>query len=256
MSATCSHQGDPVNDRVLAGEMLVAEATSRGAVARLLGGVGIALRCPVATESGPLTRDYGDLDLVTDQRSVAAVSQLLEDERYDPDREFNAVHGRSRMLFAAPEGDGHVDLFIGTFAMCHTLALERRLNIDAQTLSLADLLLTKLQIAQLNHKDVIDAVALLHDHEITADDEGINLTYLAELLCSDWGWWRTVTENIGAVLQHLPSLGLDADGVGTVKRRAGHIVEEVGRHSKTLRWRARARVGERIPWREEPEEIG
>jgi hypothetical protein len=240
--------------RVDEGARLVREVAERGAVARLLGGVGVALRCPSAGDA-PLARDYGDLDLVTDRRSATAVAELLEDGGYRPDREFNAAHGRTRMLFGEPEDDGHVDVFIGTFTMCHVLPLEQRLGVHEQTLPLADLLLTKLQIAQINHKDVIDTVALLLDHDVTSDDEGINLTYLAELLCADWGWWRTVTENVGMMLQHLPGLGLGGDAVGLVEQRAGRILEEVGRRPKTLRWRARARIGERVPWRDEPEEI-
>lgn len=243
-----------VPGRVEEGRRLVAEARSRGAVARLLGGVGVALRCPSAVTGSPLSRPYQDLDIVTSRRSASAMEQTLLDGGYESDREFNAAHGRTRMLFCGADG-GHVDVFIGTFAMCHVLELDKRLELQAETLPPVDLLLTKLQIAQLNRKDVVDVVALLLDHDVTTDDTGINVDYLCEILCADWGWWRTVSENVTRTLEHLPSLGLDASAVDVVEQRAIRIVGEVERRPKTLRWRMRARVGDRVPWRDEPEEV-
>jgi hypothetical protein len=48
----------------------------------------------------------------------------------------------------------------------HTIDLRDRFELDDATLPLADLLLTKLQIVQLNEKDVLDILALLADHEL------------------------------------------------------------------------------------------
>jgi hypothetical protein len=244
------------HDRIAAGARLLEHAATDGAVARLLGGVAIAMRCPSAREDQRLARVYGDLDLVVGRRSGGAVAAALERHGYRPHREFNAAHGRTRMLFDEPEGGGdHVDVFVGTFAMCHTLELDDRLRLDEGTLSLADLLLTKLQIAQLNRKDLVDTVALLLDHELTdTPEQGIDVGYVERLLGGDWGWWRTVTGNVATLLEHLPSVGLDADAAATVEARARRLLERVDAAPKSRRWRLRARVGERMPWREEPEE--
>ena len=53
--------------------------------------------------------------------------------------------------------------------MCHRLDLRSRLHIAGPALNPADLLLTKLQIVELNRKDAIDMIALLLAHPLGAD---------------------------------------------------------------------------------------
>ena len=170
-----------------------------------------------------------------------------------PVTRFNATQGASRLLFERADGL-HADVFVGRFALCHELALGRRLAIDERTLPLADLLLTKLQVARLNHKDVTDVAALLLDHELAEDDGGINAAYVTSVLAGDWGWWRTVTENLAAVRSLMPSLPLSAAEQDAVTGRIDALAARVEAAPKGARWRMRARIGERRPWRQEPEE--
>ncbi len=69
------------------------------------------------------------------------------------------------MLFYDTENKRQVDVFVGTFSMCHRLDLSGRLGEHAYSLDAADLLLTKLQIHEINRKDLVDAVRLLLTHE-------------------------------------------------------------------------------------------
>ena len=77
--------------------------------------------------------------------------------------------------------------------MCHRLDLRDRLDLHPETLSLADLLLTKLQVVETTEKDLVDMATLLSDHALTEDERGINIEYIAGIASSDWGWWRTIT---------------------------------------------------------------
>jgi hypothetical protein len=242
-----------------ANQAAISEATrildhvaSTGLTARALGGIAVALRCPSA-QSGVLARSYSDLDLVVDRKSAHRLTPHLEDLGYAPDVSFNAVHGRSRLMFAHAE-HGHVDIFIERFTMCHTLDLKRRLRIHPTTLAPADLLLTKLQVAQLNHKDVTDAVALVTDLPLSDDEAAINADYIIGVLSSDWGWWRTVTANLALVQDHLADLPLDAAERKRVCTALEDLRSAIDRSRKSLRWRLRAPAGERLPWRDDPEE--
>jgi hypothetical protein len=64
-----------------------------------------------------------------------------------------------------------VDVFLGEFKMCHRLDLDDRLGVDHPALPAADLLLTKLQVLELNRKDVTDVAALLTTHKLDERDE-------------------------------------------------------------------------------------
>ena len=71
------------------------------------------------------------------------------------------MHGARRLLFYDEPNRRQVDVFVGTFEMCHTLPVADRLDVEPLTLPAADLLMTKLQIVRLNEKDRNDAYALL-----------------------------------------------------------------------------------------------
>lgn len=234
-------------------ERLIAGAHESGVTARALGGVAVAIRCRSARVA-PLKREYHDLDVATTRSDSQALESFLVSEGFHPNERFNALHGRSRMIFTAADGL-HLDVLIGEFAMCHRLDLSKRLEVDSRTLGLGDLLLTKLQIAELNRKDTQDLAALLLDHELTEDEEGINAHYVADLLAHDWGWWRTVTANFGLFEHHLPALEIPEPGTAVILQRLDQLQQGVEARKKSFAWRSRAKLGDRIPWRAEPEEV-
>jgi hypothetical protein len=232
---------------------LLAEFDRDHVIARALGGVGVALTCVSATKA-PLAREYHDLDLATTRRHGHRLSDALIRAGCEAAERFNALHGHSRMMFTLPNRC-HVDVLVQEFVMCHKLDLGSRLTVCRETIPVADLLLTKLQIAQINHKDVLDIAALLVDHPVTENDDGINASYIGGLLSDDWGWWRTVTENLVVVDELLPSLGLQRDDEERANGRLHELNAAISHRKRSLRWRARARVGERLAWRLDPEEV-
>jgi hypothetical protein len=139
--------------------------------------------------------------------------------------------------------------------MCHEIPLEQRLTVNAGTVPLAELLLTKLQIIELNEKDVRDTVALFHEHEVTGDDSGVNAARVAELCGADWGLWRTITANLENVRAHLDRYALAPDESARVNARLEAVEERIEAAPKSRAWRLRARVGERVKWYETPEEV-
>jgi hypothetical protein len=214
---------------------------------RLLGGVAVRLRC-----SGP-DREFKDLDLATSKKASGDAQDLLRRLGYDPHVGFNAMNARERLLFFDEAHGRQVDVFVGSFRMCHEIPLEGRLEIDERTVPLAELLLTKLQIIELNEKDVRDTVVLLDEHDVTDDDSGLNGARVAELCAQDWGLWRTITNNLRDVAVHLE--GYDVDR-GRVARRLGALQERIDAADKSRGWRLRAKVGERKRWYDLPEEVG
>jgi hypothetical protein len=213
---------------VTAGRRLTAAGNEAGIVLRPIGGVGVLLHCPAALARGP-HRDFGDLDIAADAKS-RDITKVFEDQGYAGDRRFNAMQGDRRMIF---HGDiGKVDVFIGAFEMCHRIELSERLRIEPETVTASDLLLTKLQVVELNE--------LGHG----AGDH-IDVDYLGAVAGDDWGLWRTCTGTLRHVSELRPA----------VAPRAIELVEALDAAPKTKRFRMRARIGERKRWYELPDEI-
>jgi hypothetical protein len=199
-----------------------------------------------------LRRQYKDLDFATSKKSSGELQKLLRDMGYEPHLGFNAMNGRERLLFYDDPNQRQVDVFVSSFRMCHEIPLERRLDVDSDTVPLAELLLTKLQIIELNEKDVRDTVALLLEHDVTDDDAGVNAEHVASLCAEDWGLWRTITHNLEGVRQHLTGYAVDHE---VVSMRLGRLQERIEAAPKSRGWRLRAKVGERKRWYELPEEV-
>jgi Uncharacterised nucleotidyltransferase len=240
-------------DVVSEGERLIRSAEEAGVPLRLLGGVAIKLRAPRELPAA-FARSYADIDFVTSKRTVRPAADLFRAQGYAPHVAFNALHGQERLLFFDEENDRQVDVFVGAFSMCHRIPLEDRLEVDPVSIPLAELLLTKLQVIELNEKDVRDTLALLHDHPIGAEDgETLNSGRIAALCAADWGLWRTITQNLVDCRTFADRY--DMPDRELLDQRLDAILDRIEAEPKSRAWRLRARVGDRKRWYELPEEV-
>jgi hypothetical protein len=240
----------PVSDIVEEGLDIVRAAAERDLVLRLFGGIGIRVRSPA--DHAALERTYGDLDFLAPKRSSARVSKFFLERGYSESRELNATHGHYRLWFHDEAHERHADVFIGKFEMCHAIPVADRLGLDATTLPIADLLLTKLQIVELTDKDRRDLLRLLLDHDVEPD--GLDGGYVAQVCARDWGLWRTCTSNLDVLAESLAAYELTAAERSAVVARLGRLAELIAGRPKSVAWKARAVVGERVQWYELPEE--
>jgi hypothetical protein len=160
------------------------------------------------------------------------------------------------MLFFDTDHDRQVDVFVGAFRMCHEIPLNERLEAQDRTVPLAELLLTKLQIVELNEKDIRDTLLLVHGHEI-ADHDGaaINGRRIAELCAGDWGLWRTITANVENVLGHAAEYDVPQPDRDRIEIRLRDVLDRIENEPKSRGWKLRAKIGERKRWYELPEEV-
>src|ERR671916_2056936 len=201
-------------------------------------------------------REYADMDFIVPKGRSAETQKFFESLGYAPQTRFNAIYGRERLLFFDGDHDRQVDVLVGTFRMSHEIPLGKRLELEPMTIPLAELLLTKLQIVELNEKDVKDALALLHDHPVEeADGDAVNGAHVARLCAADWGLWRTFTANVGSLGDHLGRYDLPNESreriAGRIQELQAHIEEE----PKSFGWKMRSKIGERKRWYELPEEV-
>lgn len=242
---------------------LVRLAGERGLTVRLLGSAGIRLHCEEsAGRMDQLERSTKDVDVVIPKGDRGGIRALLEQRGYDNDRDVLVSMEGRRFLFRNPETGLELDVFVDRLEFCHTIDVRERLAGHPVTLPVEDLVLSKAQIVELTPNDLKDLVTLLSTHEVDESDrpdpEALNAPYIARLLGADWGLHHTVTGNL-AKLRALVAdgtLGVGLGDRGTVTERIRALGAVIEQAEKTLRWRMRAKVGERVQWFSDVDEPG
>jgi hypothetical protein len=220
---------------------------------RMLGGIAIAMRCPTA-KIAPFAREYSDLDAVILSADRSRIDDVAGRLGLEGDRAFNAQRGNERRCYHRADGL-KLDVFVEEFSMCHEIPIgPDRLRLDAQTVPLAELLLTKAQIVELTDKDAGDLFVLLHDHDLSDDDSGISLSRIATLCGGDWGLWRTVKGTLSQLEDAVSHIGASEAARDAVRQRIERLLGTLDDAPKTRKWKMRNRVGDRVQWYVLPEE--
>lgn len=237
---------------------VVREASERGIPLKLFGGQAVRLVCP---EFPHRARIDQDMDFASVSAARRSVTGFLAELGFLGDQRFNTLHGHTQMYFTTSDGGTSVDVILDKLTMCHVLEFGSRIDNMPDTLDITDLLLSKLQIVQLNRKDMHDIVHLLSGFEIEPGDEPrtIALGRIGSLVGDDWGWWRTVTANLKTI--HDRARGEDSDLVPSARRfdpvaQAESLLDFCADCPKSLKWKLRGKIGERMRWFDLPEEIG
>ena len=240
-------------DLLAEADELVRAGAQEGTTVRMLGGIAIAMRCPTALTPA-FSREYSDLDAVVPQKQRNQLDNVAAKVGLEPDRAFNAQRGNERRCYYRSDGL-KLDVFVETFSMCHDVPLDSdRLSLDERTVPLAELLLTKAQIVELNDKDARDLFVLFHDHDVTPDDNGINFNRVGELCGRDWGLWRTVTGTLRQLETAAGHIETGDQERVLVVSRVEHLLGEIETAPKSRKWKLRDRLGDRVQWYVLPEE--
>ena len=246
---------EPLGDPVEEARRVVAVATGKALLARVLGGAAVQLQAPDA--SPLLPRAVKDIDLATPRGARTAVTDALISAGYTPDRMFNALHGAKRLLFYDGTNGRKLDVFVGGFSMCHEVPIADRLEREPLTVPLAELLLTKLQIVQLTERDQRDIYSLAFHHALSdGDGSGIEADFIADLCARDWGLWRTTKSTVERCIASVIDYGLEGDVADLIAGRLAALWARIDAEPKSAKWRLRSRVGDRMRWYNEPEETG
>lgn len=150
-----------------------------------------------------------------------------------------------------------VDVFYEKLDFSHVISWSDRLEVDSPTIPLAELLLEKMQIFQINEKDIIDTIMLLLEHPLgDSDEEVINIDRIARFLAKDWGLWRTTTMNLDKVKQMAGHYSqLNDDEQAQVAIQVDKSLASIEAEPKSRGWKLRARIGDRVKWYKDVDEV-
>jgi hypothetical protein len=237
---------------------IVDAGSAAGVTLRLLGSLAFQTHCPkLGYLQEKMGRAYTDIDFAGYGRESKDVRTLMAGLGYVEEREVFVVTEGGRAIFENHNLDMHVDVFYEKLDFCHVIPWGGRLEVDSPTIPLAELLMEKMQIVKINEKDVIDTVMLLLEHPLgEIDHETINLQRVAKLCGEDWGLWRTLTmnmEKVKVLAQGYAALSVEEKK--TVATQVDASLARIEAEPKSMAWRLRARVGDRVKWYKEVEEV-
>ena len=229
-----------------------------GLLLRVIGSLAFQLHCPrCGYLQAAMGRAYTDIDFAAYGKQNKRISELMASLGYTENREVFIGTEGDRAIFDKPGSGLHVDIFYEKLDFCHAIYWKDRLEVDSPTIPLAELLLEKMQIVQINEKDVIDTIMLLLEHPLgDVDQETINIRFAAHLCANDWGLWRTTTMNLDKVRQLAQGYSqLTPEQKSSVESRVMESLARLNNEPKSLAWRMRDRVGDRVQWYKDVDEV-
>ncbi len=240
---------------------LIRLTAERSLTVRLTGSLAVPVLCP---NHAPLLaalgrRPYRDIDLVAYSKQKREIAALFEERGYVLDPSIRAAQefGIKRFVYEQHGNGLKADVFFDELEMAHTVDFHRRLELDKPTITVTDLLLTKLQIHEFTPNDLIDCIVLLAEHDLgTGGPRMIDGGYIADIMRKDWGFCYTTRTNLQKLTESLAGQpAIPADVAAEVRSRLARLDDAIEQAPKTQRWKLRARVGSRVKWYEDVEDV-
>ncbi len=252
---------------------VVNEAEKRGIILRILGALAIHIHCPEYEQIhygldrlGTGNSTFTDIDYVAYKKQSGKIRDLFEKEiGYLADPYVLYLFGGKRLIYNHPKGLYYIDVFFDELDYSHVVKFGKpdsgRLELDSPTITLADLVLEKTQIHEINEKDIKDLLVLFLEHNIEDKEsrEAVNGSYIAQVLADDWGFWYDATNNLEKVKsftdQYLAQGKLTDDHMEKVKGRIDELLQMIQDEPKTKSWNKRAKKGVSKQWWQDVEEV-
>ena len=238
-----------LNDEV---RSIISATQEQGVILRATGDTAIRLCCPSADRTAPRFSDK-ILDLAGRANQSAQISAILEGLGYAPERRFNLLRGSERLRFTHPEKQLGVEVFLDVLRMYHQLNFTAGLDLNKDTISLADLLVWKLQYVEAEEDELKAIYTIIYDHELAGSSEPgkIDTSRILSLCAGNWGWYKTATMNLQKTIAFAES-NLD-DEASVFLERAHRLLQMIEDAPKSAGWQLRARVGTSRQWYMIPE---
>jgi hypothetical protein len=245
---------------------IIDTGRQRGVVLRLFGGLAVRAHCELAYVC---ERDYSDIDLIGLRRQYKEIPGLFADLGFKENLHVRQATLNKQLQFYRecdhPDADlhyfihpdDHVDVFLDAFRMDHEVPLSGRLEIEDYTISLSDVLLTKLQAAHIDDKDERDVISLMSQSPLGETDErgALNAAYIARMCAGEWGLYHDVLAGVVHMREVLAGRDdLDPALAERVRSSLDRLEAAVEAEPKPAKWRLRAKVGTHRQWHEPVEE--
>jgi hypothetical protein len=265
----------PMSDKEFLKEAthIVDQAEEHGLAIRILGALAIRMQTPhkIALHKnldrlGEGAMSFTDIDFIGPKSQRRDIEKFFEKTLgFEVDR-YALLAAKDRYIYHHSQKPYYVDVFLDTLDFSHEIRFARkkdfhRLLLDKPTITLADLVLEKTQIHDINEKDIKDLITLFAGHEVGTTDKDpktINEVYIAEILCDDWGFWYDATANLRKVIEFVQKYCdeqlISRDECNLVVARVEKLLKTIEETPKTKNWEKRAKKGTKKQWWKDVEE--
>ncbi len=265
----------PMSDKEFLKEAIhiVDQAEEYGVTIRILGALAIRMQTPnkiglhhTLDRLGEGKMSFTDIDLIGPKSQRRKIENFFEKELgFEVDR-YALLAAKDRYIYHHPQKPYHVDVFLDCLDFSHKIQFAHkndfhRLSLDKPTITLADLVLEKTQIHDINEKDIKDLITLFAGHEVGTTDKDpktINEIYIAEVLSDDWGFWYDATANLRKALEFCKKYCaeelIEKNESNTVVAKIEELLKTIDEHPKTKNWEKRAKKGTSKKWWKDVEE--
>jgi hypothetical protein len=239
------------------GRRLTDEANKHGIVLRVMGPIALYYYFPEYVDlylrmERLGERVFTDIDFAAYGKHRRKLVSFFESHGYELEKRAAMISGGTRLIFFS-SNIPMVDVFFDKLNYNHPIDYRNRLEIHPHCVSLADLMLQKLQIVQINDKDLKDAMLLLLAAPISViDQDAINGKYIGKIFSDDWGFYYTAVTNLKKVKEAMAGVkALTVDHRAIIAGKVDSFLKIIEDTPKSGKWKSRAKIGTRKPWFQE-----
>lgn len=258
---------------------IIKKAQEKGVIIRILGALAVYIHSSHDNEALELFNKlkrleggliFTDLDLIAYSKQRKEIMDLFEKTLgFKCDPYVKALFGGRRLIYYHPKNLYHVDIFFDKLEFSHDIYFGEKpgagsLELDFPTISLAHIVLEKLQIHKINWKDLVDLAVLFKAHKLCGEigeknKECIDEEVIASILCDDWGFWYDAVNNLNKLKQILDNAvkegKINSEIANIIQTRIDKLLNYIDSKPKTKNWIKRSKIGTSKPWYREVEEL-
>jgi len=236
---------------------LTDEAQKQGIILRVMGPIALHYYFPDYVDLYRSMERLGDrvftdIDYAAYGKYRNKLVPFFEAHGYELEKRAAMLSGGTRMIFFGAKIP-MIDVFFDKLDYNHPIDYRGRLEIHPHCVSLADLMLQKLQIVQINDKDLKDAMLLFLAAPVSdTDKNAINAKYVAKLFSDDWGFYYTATINLKRIKEAMAGVrALTDDHRDIIAEKVDYFLKFIEDTPKSGKWKSRAKAGTGKPWYQE-----
>ena len=236
---------------------ITAEAQKQGILLRVMGPIALHIHFPEYVDIYRKMERLGDrvftdIDYACYGKSRGKIVPFFEKQGYELEKRAAMLSGNTRHIYFGGKIP-MIDVFFDKLNYNHPIDYKNRLELHPYCVSLADLMLQKLQIVQINDKDLKDGMLLLLAARISEEDnDALNAKYISKLFSDDWGFYYTATTNLKKIKEAMGGVSvLNDEQRAIISNKVDYLLKYIEDSPKTGKWKNRAKTGTSKPWYQE-----